>query len=159
MSSGAVHRVSVTVADIRQFRQTRRHHMNTATTIRRGLAAATVMLAAGAAVAGGDVSAKGTTVEARGACSRTSNWKLKAKPDNGAIEVDFEVDSNRVGQTWAVRITDNGVRVFSGTARTVAPSGSFTVERRVANRAGVDTITAVATNAATGERCAGSVRL
>ena len=56
-------------------------------------------------------------------------------------------------------IADNGVRVFTGARRTHAPSGSFEVERRIANRGGTDRIRAVARNAATGERCSGVVAL
>lgn len=38
---------------------------------------------------------------------------LKAKRDDGRIEVELGVDSNRAGQTWATRVTDNGVVVHS----------------------------------------------
>src|SRR3954471_18792384 len=44
----------------------------------------------------------------RGSCSAGAAWKLKAKPDDGGLQVEFEVDSNRAGQTWTVRINDNG---------------------------------------------------
>jgi hypothetical protein len=123
-------------------------------------AAATIALGVGVLSTGAaSASGGGSGVEQRGRCSSGATWKLRAKPDDGRIEVEFEVDSNRVGQTWAVRIADNGVTVFQGTRRTVAPSGSFSIERLVPNRAGVDAFAAVATNAATGERCSGSVRL
>ena len=101
----------------------------------------------------------GGEVIATGNCSGATDWKMKAKPDNGLIEVEFEVDSNRVGQTWAVRITDNGVQVFAGNRVTQAPSGSFEVQRRVANRAGVDHFVGTARNPATGELCTGRVNL
>jgi hypothetical protein len=97
--------------------------------------------------------AKGTEVRKSGTCSAGATWKLKAKTDNGRIQVELEVDSNRVGQTWSVRLRDNGVLVHSGTARTVAPSGSFKVARRIANRAGTDTITATARHTASGQTC------
>lgn len=71
----------------------------------------------------------------------------------------LEVDSNVVGQTWAVRVLDNGTQVVSATATTVAPSGSFTVSRRVANRAGNDRFVATATNARTGETCRAALTL
>jgi hypothetical protein len=112
------------------------------------------------ALSGGPVSAKGGDdgrVEKRGACSSGATWKLKGKHDDRALEVELEVDSNRVGQTWNVVLTDNGVTVFSGARRTVAPSGSFEVERRITDRAGADVIRASATNPATGQRCAGSI--
>jgi hypothetical protein len=43
--------------------------------------------------------------------------------------------------------------VFKGARKTVAPSGSFTVEGRTANRSGKDAFVAKATNPATGETC------
>ena len=75
----------------------------------------------------------------------------------GQIETELEVDSNRVRQVWSVQIADNGVRVFSGTRTTVAPSGSFSVEQLIANRAGTDRITATARTTSTGETCAATV--
>ena len=41
----------------------------------------------------------------RGNCSGSSDWKLKLSPEDGRIEVEYEVDSNVAGQTWQVRIT------------------------------------------------------
>ncbi|GAA2735077.1 hypothetical protein GCM10009867_16610 [Pedococcus aerophilus] len=98
-------------------------------------------------------SAKGLDVRASGTCSQGSAWKLKAKADNGRIETELEVDSNRVGQAWSVRLSDNGVLLWSGSRTTVAPSGSFSVNRLVANRTGTDRFTATATTASTGETC------
>jgi hypothetical protein len=95
----------------------------------------------------------GTVVRATGTCTIASTAKLKAKHDNGRIEVEFEVDQNRNNRLWTVSISDNGTRVFTGTRRTVAPSGSFSVERRIANRAGTDRIVARAVNARSGEVC------
>lgn len=97
--------------------------------------------------------AKDGDVKVSGSCSGATDWKLKLGPRSGAIETEFEVDSNRVGQRWTVTITDNGVRVFTGARTTTAPSGSFSVERRIPNRAGRDNVVARATNAATGESC------
>ena len=91
----------------------------------------------------------------KGACSRTSHWKVKLGPRGGVIETEFEVDSNRVGQKWSVKITDNGATVLKRTAKTVAPSGSFSVRVRASNRAGRDSFVATARNAATGETCVG----
>jgi hypothetical protein len=87
-------------------------------------------------------------------CSRGSVAKLKLAPRDGRIETEFEVDSNRVGQKWATRITDNGAVVFSGARTTAAPSGSFSVRTRIANKAGADRVTARASFAGTGESCA-----
>jgi hypothetical protein len=104
-------------------------------------------------------SAKAPGVTHSGACSMSSHWKLKVKPDNGRIQAEFEVDSNVNGQTWHVRITDNGTQILSGNKVTHAPSGSFTVRKLATNRAGVDRFRAVATYAATGERCVGTASI
>ncbi|MDQ1447833.1 MAG: hypothetical protein QOC79_804 [Actinomycetota bacterium] len=95
----------------------------------------------------------GTRVTARAQCSAGSQSKLTLAHDNGFIETEFEVDSNRAGQVWNVAIKDNGISVFSGTRTTTAPSGSFTVRRRIPNRAGVDSVVASAKNTRSGETC------
>jgi hypothetical protein len=92
-------------------------------------------------------------VRAIGACSLRSTSALKAKYDNGRIEVELEVDQNRNDQLWTVRLFDDGIRVFTGLRRTAAPSGSFSITRWITNRAGMDTIVARAVNSTTGEVC------
>ncbi len=101
--------------------------------------------------------AKDGDVIRRGDCTGSTDWKLKASPENGAIEVEGEIDSNKNGQTWTWRIEDNGVLRAKGTALTQAPSGSFSVRRVVANVAGTDVLVLRAANAATGETCKGTV--
>ncbi len=111
---------------------------------------ATSLLAAGTAA-----SAKAGDIVRTGACSGPSDWKLKLSPDNGRIELEFEVDQNKVGATWAVRNKQNGTRIFAGKRMTKAPSGSFTVRLLAQNHAGTDTFRASATNVATDESCLG----
>jgi hypothetical protein len=101
----------------------------------------------------GPASAKPGDVVVTGSCSAASDYKLKLGPRDGAIETEFEVDSNVAGQTWKVRITDNGTRVFAGSATTTARSGSFTIRPRLADQAGTDAIVATAVNPATHEKC------
>lgn len=125
-----------------------------ATAMTLSVGAGALAIASPAHASGGD-----RGVERTGRCSAGAEWELEAKHDDGRIETEFEVDSNRVGQTWRVRLADNGVVVFRGSRLTVAPSGSFSLERRMANRAGTDTIRAVATHVATGQRCVGTVSL
>ena len=96
-------------------------------------------------------------VTASGACSAASHWKMKAKPDSGRMELELEIDSNRNGQRWAVRITDNRRLILVGTKVTHAPSGSFDVRRLTANRPGVDHFVAVARNLRTNETCVARV--
>jgi len=119
------------------------------------LAITSFALVGAGAVSAGPAFAKSGDIVRRGACSAHSDWKLKLGPRDGVIETEFEVDSQRVGQTWNVRITDDGVTVLNRTARTVAPSGSFSVGVRAPNRAGTDAFVATASNPATGETCVG----
>jgi hypothetical protein len=87
-----------------------------------------------------------------GRCTGRSTAKLKAKPDDGRLETEFEVDQNRNGVTWKVRLRRDGRLVVSTRARTRPPSGSFSVERRIADPRGRDRITARATSPS-GEVC------
>lgn len=109
------------------------------------------LLGAGTAHAAGDA------VRKTRACSEGSTVKLKAKPDNGRLEVEAEVDSNVNGQDWSWRLKRNGDSVAHGTSQTQAPSGSFTVHRRIGNPAGVDTLRFRATHA--GEVCVVSLSI
>jgi hypothetical protein len=119
-----------------------------------GLVAATILAVAPAAFA-----KHGNGVQKQGTCSAQSTWKLTAKPDNGRLEVEFEVDQNVNGDTWSVRLRDNGTTFFKGMRVTQAPSGSFTVHRFTNNQAGTDMITARAANQRTGEVCRGALSI
>jgi len=114
----------------------------------------TLSLLASTALASGHKGGRG--IIKTGKCSASSHWKLKAKSDDGRIETEFEVDQNRAGVTWKVTIRDNGARVVNTRATTHAPSGSFSVERRLRDRAGSDRISARATSPS-GEVCRASV--
>jgi hypothetical protein len=120
--------------------------------LKLGLAGILVASVMGAATA----SAKDGDIIRTGNCSAASDWKLKLSPENGRIEVEFEVDQNVVGDTWRVTLRDNGVLVFRGRAVTQAPSGSFEVRKVIADRAGPDHIVARGLNLRTGEVCSGS---
>ena len=85
-----------------------------------------------------------------GKCSNGASWKLKAKHDNGLIEVEFEVDQNVAGRRWNVVIKRDGAVTFRGARVTRRPSGSFSVNRRIADSAGPDRVVATARAAAGG---------
>ena len=128
--------------------------MTRPTTIMRAASAA-ALLAFSVGATAMPAHAKPGDVKTSGKCSAASVWKLKLGPRDGGIETEFEVDSNRNGQRWNVRIMDNGVQVASGVGVTAPPSGSFEFRRRLVNKPGVDRIVAVATNRASGETCRG----
>jgi hypothetical protein len=66
-----------------------------------------------------------------GQCSSSARWELKVKERDGGVEVEFEVDSNVVGQDWDYTTT--------------GPSGSFSVEVDTAGAA-TDSFKGVATH-------------
>lgn len=107
--------------------------------------AATMLLAVmplGSSAIAAPASHGGNAVRTSGGCDGSAVWKLKAKHDNGALEVEYEVDSNVNGQVWKVRLKDNGERFFAGKRTTGGASGSFSVHKTTANRAGDDVIRA-----------------
>jgi hypothetical protein len=93
------------------------------------LAAGTPAFASGRG-GGGGVSTSGT-------CTNGGHFKLKAKHDDGRIEMEYQVDSNHV--------------------TTAGPSGSFEIRKVIANRPGLDTIHAHATFK--NHTCGGTVKL
>lgn len=92
----------------------------------------------------------------QGTCTGNSTSKIKAKLDDGRIEVEFEVDQNRNGVRWNWGLSRAGTTLRSGSSVTQAPSGSFSVRRLVSNRAGTDTIKMRA-NRSSGEVCTATV--
>jgi hypothetical protein len=101
----------------------------------------------------------GDRVIRSGGCSASAHWKLKAKPDDGRIEVEAEVDSNHAGQVWHWRLSHNGSLSAKGTGATAGVSGSFSIERRMADLAGTDHFAFRAERRATGEVCRGTISL
>jgi len=105
---------------------------------------------------GGHRSGGSKAKRAAGTCTGRSSATLKVKPRNGRLETEFEVDQNRNGVRWTVRIRRDGKSVVKTRVRTKAPSGSFSVERRLRNPAGRDRIVARATSPS-GEVCKAAV--
>jgi hypothetical protein len=118
---------------------------------RFGLAA---IMAGGVLASAPHAFAKGG-ITTEGSCSGASTWKPTLSIDNGRVQSEFEVDENVVGDTWKVKMTDNGVVFFTGQAITQGPSGSFEIRKFTANQDGVDKILALAKNISTGETCKG----
>lgn len=93
----------------------------------------------------------------RGGCTSGADWKLKASPEDGRIEVEGEVDSSVNGQDWKWRLLHNGSVTARGKATTSGPSGSFEVRRVVVNLKGEDVLKFRARNPASGEKCSGAL--
>lgn len=81
-------------------------------------------------------------VRVSGDCGAGARAKLRLRADDGAIEVEFEVDERRIGTAWRVTLVRERRVVARVTARTHGPSGSFTVTRRLRDLAGADRVTA-----------------
>jgi hypothetical protein len=103
--------------------------------------------------------ARGNDVIQRGSCSGTANWKLKLSPEDNGIQVEFEVDSNVAGQTWHVRLFENGDKIFGGNRQTRGASGSFTVNTRGTDTAGADHFRGRAVNKDDGQTCVGTASI
>jgi hypothetical protein len=81
-------------------------------------------------------------VRVAGVCGHGATSKLKLKARDGAIEAEFEVDSNRSGTVWRVVFVQERRVVYRGRARTHAPSGSWSLEERLADFPGSDQVMA-----------------
>lgn len=132
--------------------------MNIKTTTAKASLLATAALLAVPVVATSAHAKGGDAVSNSAACA-TGTITVKAKVDDGMLEVEGQVDTNRVGQTWNWRIVRNGTVAAQGSKVTAAPSGSFSVNRRIANPAGQDTIKFRAVRPATGKVCSVSVQV
>jgi hypothetical protein len=122
-------------------------------------AAATAALLAGLPVlVTAPAQAKGDDTVRRGSCSGSAHWKIKAGPDDGRMEVEAEIDSNRRGQTWRWVLRHDGRVVARGRSVTAGRSGSFEVERRTRNAPGADSFRFRAVNVRSGEVCVAHVR-
>jgi hypothetical protein len=118
-----------------------------------GLTVGTMFAAAPAAMA------KDGDVVKRGSCTGAADWKIKLSPEDGnKIEVEFQVEHAKPGQTWAVKMTDNGTSIFNG-SKTANSLGKFKARTLAPNQAGADTVKATATNNVTGQTCSASATL
>lgn len=128
----------------------------TTTLARRRIIAVAALVVASAPLAA-PAFANDDDVVRTGSCTGSTDWKLKASPENRRIEVEGEVDSNRAGQTWNWRIVHNGSVAARGTGVTGSRSGSFEARRVLSNGAGRDSFVFRARNEATGEICRGTL--
>jgi len=79
-------------------------------------------------------------VRVAGTCGGGVKSKLKVKADDGALEVDVEVEHARRGSVWRLTLVQEGRVVWRGSARAGRGSGRFAVARRLRDLAGADRI-------------------
>jgi hypothetical protein len=133
--------------------------MSVTSRLTRLLAPVTAAAAALLLIGSVPASASSQDVVRTGACSGGGHWKLKVGPDDGRLEVEGEVDTNRAGQTWTWSIRHDGRISASGTSRTAAPSGSFEVRRIMPNLAGADSFVFYAKRTGTTQTCLGRLNI
>ena len=114
------------------------------------------LVATGASVAPAHASGGDSARITRSGTCDHARWSIKAKEDDGRIEVEAEIDSNRTGQRWAWVLKHNGSVSARGASTTVGRSGSFEVERKTVDAGGTDTFRFRATHA--GQTCVATVR-
>jgi hypothetical protein len=80
-------------------------------------------------------------VRVAGVCGTGATSKVRLRQrDGGDLEVRFEVEHTRSGQSWRVALVRERRVVWRGQART--QNGSFEIERRLPDFNGADQITA-----------------
>jgi hypothetical protein len=123
---------------------------------RAATAIATLLLAASVGlVAPAQASHGGDDVRTSGRCAGGAHWKLKAKHDDGRIEVEGEIDSNHSGQRWHWTLKHNGSISAKGAKKTSGSSGSFEIQRRMTDLSGKDHFVFRATHG--GATCRGTI--
>jgi hypothetical protein len=119
------------------------------------LIAAALAASIALAVPAGVASAGDADVERTRSCDGSSDWKLKLSPEDGGLEVEFDVDQNVSGDRWHLKIRHDGELVSQDTRRTRGASGSFEVRIVENDGAGTDAFKGKARNLSTGEVCVG----
>jgi hypothetical protein len=107
--------------------------------------ASLALAAAGVPVpAGGGHSAE---VRAEASCGHGAAAKLKVKRDDGALEVEFELEHSRTrGARWRVVVVHERRVAWRGSARARGRNAGFEIERRVRDYSGADRVTVRATD-------------
>jgi hypothetical protein len=111
--------------------------------------------AAGASPASAQTRPRASSINLSAVCSKGSIGNLQVqREDTGQLSIDIGVDMARhtVGVPWTFRVTDNGITVASGSARTIA-DGTFSVSRLMWPEGGANHFVFTARNLKTKETC------
>jgi hypothetical protein len=80
-------------------------------------------------------------VRVRGTCGRGASSELRLRAKDGAIRVEFEVDSRRAGERWRVVLVHERRVAWRGRAR-IRSGHSFRIRRSLPDFGGADQVTA-----------------
>lgn len=84
-------------------------------------------------------------VEKHGRCTGAAHWELEADHEGGRLEMEFEVNAQKAGVNWKVKLSHDG-SVFDSLTKTTNHEGNFEVDRYVKDTSGTDTLGAKATS-------------
>lgn len=100
----------------------------------------------------GPVAAKEGDLIARGSCGGRIKTKLKASPENGRIELEYELDNAAPNEAWRILIRKNGRTILRTTRRTNG-FGDLEVRKLTSNGNGNERIEASAKRVSGGGVC------
>jgi hypothetical protein len=90
---------------------------------------------------GGGGGGRPSQVRVAGTCGKGASAKLELKRDDTGIEVRFQVDRRRGGETWRVVLVQEGQVAWRGRGPTGSSGGSLRVIRRIRDLGGAERIT------------------
>lgn len=91
----------------------------------------------------------------RGSCEGSGSYELSVEPEDGGLEVSFELQSFGADETWTVAIEHDGIPLLEGERRT-DEDGEIDLDVYAQDTAGNDEFRARATNA-DGQTCTTTV--
>jgi hypothetical protein len=98
-------------------------------------------LSAGAAQArGGDHGGGGGDVRVAGSCGRGATSSLRARSDDGRIEVRFRLEQRRGRGLWRITVVHEQRVSARATRRTTRSDRTFELRRRLADLPGSDSV-------------------
>lgn len=97
-------------------------------------------------------SAKDGDIIRRGQCANGIKTKLKASPENGQIEVEYELDNAAPNSLWQITLRKNGTVILRTNQRTNS-FGDLEVRKVTPNGNGSDRIEASARRSGGGAAC------
>jgi hypothetical protein len=115
-----------------------RTNLNTARKL--ALAACVALALALGAAAPALGSDDGDDARVKGTCGKGVTSELRLRAEDGAISVEFRLDSNHRGQRWRLVLVHERRVVWRGRKRTRSGSGSFRIRRSVPDFSGVDQV-------------------
>lgn len=88
----------------------------------------------------------------RGKCANGIKTKLKASPENGQIEVEYELDNAAPNQVWQITLRKNGTVILRTNVRTNS-FGDLEVRKVTPNGSGSERIDASARRSGASAAC------